>query len=200
MEPRQRTGTSARWAAWQHWLAAAGGWRGWVTCPALMAPDIDGAAVTGAAAAPLADAGAIAAELTASLETAAATAVVLDLEPVLGVHVASYLSRQGLASAVLVLPRWPYAEAILPVGGLIAALIEAAPYQRQREPGSHVVFVLDAERRRSVPSRPAHDGRADNRYNLSATDLPTLSSLQKAGIRRVVKVYRGAGEELRPHN
>ena len=50
-----------------------------------------------------------------------------------------------------------------------------------------VVFVLDADRRRSI-RRPPRDPRVDNRYDLGAEDLPDLKMLRGAGIGRIVKV------------
>jgi hypothetical protein len=119
---------------------------------------------------------------------AAGTAVVLDLEPVLGIHVASQLHRQRLAHVVLVLPRWPYAEAILPVGRLIASLVHQSRHLEAAEDLPNVVFVLDAERNQTAPHRPSSDPRTDNRYRLSAADLPDLAVLRRAGIHRVLKL------------
>src|SRR5205809_2167745 len=55
-----------------------------------------------------------------------ATAVVLDLEPAWGVRLAAAASHRRLANVVLVLPRWPHANAVLPCNALIATLIGAA--------------------------------------------------------------------------
>jgi hypothetical protein len=113
--------------------------------------------------------------------------MILDLEPVLGVRIAAEVSRQRLAHVVLVLPRWPHADAILPTGELIAALVGEAPQLRAPENEARVVFVLDGERETSV-RRSSGDGRVDNRYALSIGDLPNLARLRAAGIQRLIKV------------
>jgi hypothetical protein len=115
------------------------------------------------------------------------TALVLDLDPVLGVASAAELSRRQQADVVLVLPRWPHPEAALPTRQLIATLVGSS---RRLNPGagaSHVVFVLDDERRRSM-RRAATDARVDNRYDLAVGDLPNLEQLRGAGIQHVVKL------------
>jgi hypothetical protein len=114
----------------------------------------------------------------------------VDLEPVMGVYVASELSRRELAHVALVLPRWPYLHAVLPVETLISALIDESRRLKPLAHSGNVVFFLDGERALVLPDRPASDRHADNRYRLSARDLPNLATLQRAGIRRVLKVAR----------
>ena len=123
----------------------------------------------------------------ASLLVGAPTAVVIDLEPILGVTAAVNVSARGLAAVVLVLPRWPHAEAVLPTVGLVDTLVDGANTLRTKPGAANVVFVLDGERARSI-RRPAGDPRIDNRYDVSAGDLPNLRQLRAAGIHRVVKV------------
>jgi hypothetical protein len=115
------------------------------------------------------------------------TALVLDLEPVWGVQVAAAISHRGLANVVLVLPRWPHHDAILPCDGLVAALVAASRQLRPGYCGSNVVFVLDGERTRSI-RRPPGDSRVDNRYDIAPHDLPDLRTLREAGVQRVIKV------------
>jgi hypothetical protein len=117
------------------------------------------------------------------------TAVVLDLEPILGVRVAALLNSHGCARAVLVLPRWSYAEALLPVDGLLDSLITESKRLTKHEARGNVVFVLDADRNQAIV-RPMRDRRADNRYVLSPADLPNLASLRAAGIQRLVKIVQ----------
>jgi hypothetical protein len=112
--------------------------------------------------------------------------MLLDLEPTLGVRLAAEISQRRLAHVVVVLPRWPHALAVLPSEALVAALLQTATQLNAAEL-TNVVFVLDAERQRSV-TRPANDARIDNRYALSPNDLPNLATLRAAGIRRVMKV------------
>ena len=116
--------------------------------------------------------------------------MVIDLEPILGVRVAAELNRRQLANVVLVLPRWPYAQAVLPVDGLVAALVETSPSVGPVDAPTNVVFVVDAVRERPIGRRAVSDRRADNRYRLAASDLPNLATLLGAGIRRLVKIGR----------
>jgi hypothetical protein len=169
--------------AWRRWQAAAGAWRGWSTCLPLQAPDIDGVTSRPSTSPPAAET--LVTHLIESLANDP-TLFLVDLDPLLGVHVAAALNRRHLAHAVLVLPRWPYRDAVLPVDNLLHALITQS---RRLTPTAlpHVVFVLDADRQRSI-RRSSRDGRADNRYRLSASDLPPLAALRRAGIQRLVKV------------
>ncbi len=152
-------------------------------CPALLAPEA--ADITLRTSAPPA-ADRIAASLASTLEQSG-TALILDLEPVLAVHIAARLNQLRLANAVLLLPRWPYRQAILPVDGLLHGLVSQAALLTHGEM-QHVAFVLDAERTRAIPHRAGQDERADNRYRLTVGDLPNLTALRARGIRRVVKL------------
>jgi hypothetical protein len=116
--------------------------------------------------------------------------LVIDLEPALGVRLAADLSRRGLANVVLVLPRWPHEDAVLPTREILGMLLFASRYLETTKPKPNVAFVLDAERQVRIPRRPAADPRVDNRYPLSVSDLPSLATLREGGIRRVVKVTR----------
>jgi len=126
----------------------------------------------------------------ASIFGDAPTAVVIDLDPVVGAHLAADLSARGLADVVLVLPRWPHADAVLPTEELTRALVDESKRLGPCKPARHVVFVLDGERTRSI-RRTAGDPRVDNRYDLAVGDLPNLRQLRAAGIQRVVKLTRG---------
>jgi hypothetical protein len=173
--------------AWERWQAAAGPWQGWSVCPALLAPGIEDVDVPRRSS-----------RETAALRVATGLGpglaqggvlVVLDLEPVFGAQVAAALHQRRLANAVLVLPRWPYAHAVLPVDNLVRALVSLG---KQLAPAAerlpNVSFVLDAQRQRPVPRRSASDRRADNRYRLSVSDLPNLAALRAHGIGRVLKL------------
>jgi hypothetical protein len=179
-----------RSAVWARWQAAAGDWQGWSVCPSLLAPEA--AHVT-----PLADAAVpptaerLAHQLAASMGEAEGILALLDLEPVLGLHVAAQLNQWHLANAVLILPRWPYRQAILPVDGLLHALVTLAARLSTEARLPNVVFVCDASRSRPVPNRPMTDARADNRYRLLVSDLPNLATLRAHGIRRIDKISRG---------
>jgi hypothetical protein len=167
--------------AWERWQLAAGPWRGWAVCPALTMPDSSAAPGGASNTSTVVD----------LLETLAEgdTAVVLDVDPMLGVRSAARASRRGLAHVVLVLPRWPHADAVLPVDNLLAALVATSRQLRSADGASNVVFILDGERQRST-RRPSDDPRVDNRYVLAVGDLPNLATLRGAGIRRLVRVVR----------
>ena len=115
------------------------------------------------------------------------TAVIFDLDPTFGIRFAASLSNQRLAHVVLILPRWPHTEAILPTDTLVTTLVEFSKQLRGSPDARHVVFVLDGPRTRSI-RRPATDPRVDNRYDLAVADLPTLQHLRAAGIQRIVKL------------
>ena len=89
---------------------------------------------------------------------------------------------------MLLLPRWPYQQAILPVDELLQTLVSHATRLSAGDL-ANVAFVLDAERSRATPHRAARDQRADNRYRLTVADLPNLSALRARGITRIVKVF-----------
>jgi hypothetical protein len=108
----------------------------------------------------------------------------MDLHPLVGIAFAAAASRS--AHVVLVLPRWPHADAVLPSEPLTATLVAHAAHLRPCA-GSNVVFVLDGERNQTI-KRSATDMRVDNRYDLSLNDLPNLATLRAAGIQRIVKV------------
>jgi hypothetical protein len=112
---------------------------------------------------------------------------VLDLDPIVGVAVASDLSARELAAVVLVLARWPHPEAVLPTADLIDALVRGAKTLRADHAAPNVAFVLDGQRSGSVRRRVG-DPRVDNRYDMAVGDLPNLHQLRAAGIQRVVKI------------
>jgi hypothetical protein len=173
--------------AWDRWQACAGQWKGWSVCPTLLAPEI-AEVVPRVVRRPVART--LATSLAESLQKGGVL-VVLDLEPILGVHVAALLNHWQLANGVLVLPRWPYRQAVLPVDGLIYALVQQTRGLSDDEQLPNVVFVLDAHRSRPAQQRSASDARADNRYRLFAGDLPNLAALRARGIREVRKVTVG---------
>jgi hypothetical protein len=165
------------------WLAAAGPWHLWTVCPALVAPHSPIAAETARPdTAPLVEA-------LARTLAHGHTLVALDLNPVMGVHVAAQINQRGLAHVVLLLPRWPYDDAVLPTRELTRVLVECARSVVFNQHSTNVVFVLDAQRGTAV-GRPHRDARADNRYRLSPADLPNLAALRAHRVERVVRVYR----------
>ena len=167
--------------AWSRWQHAAGPWNGWAICPVLTMPD-------GVPASKVQNPIERFASIEPILEQGGA-AVVLDLQPVLGVRIAAAMSHQQMAYVVLVLPRWPHCDAVLPVHELLGTLVATSRYLRQPKIQSNVLFVLDAGRQKSIQRHPA-EGRVDNRYSLSAGDLPNLATLRSAGIGRVVRLVQ----------
>jgi hypothetical protein len=155
----------------------------------LLAPEVDSISRQPPAGKFFARAEALAQELAATLDGADGTLILADLAPALGVSLAAQLYARQLARPLLVLPRWPYARAVLPVAELLYALIELAPRRNALQVG-HVCVIIDAERERPIPHRSPRDPRADNRYHLLRYDLPNLAALRERGIRRIVKVAR----------
>ena len=177
---------SAARQAWLRWQAAAGPWRGWSVCPTLLAPELECISPVTPANHVIARAEGLAAELEDML-TDGGTLVYVDLEPTLGVYLAARLSELDLAHPLLVLPRWPYAQAVLPVGELLHALLSRAPRAHPSDL-RNVCLVVDAERQQPLPGRSRLDERADNRYRLTPYDLPTLGALRARGIGRIVRL------------
>jgi hypothetical protein len=176
--------------AWERWLRAAGPWRGYCQCPVLLSPSVSEVAPHPFAAADHATR--LAHDLAPALHTGGVLCL-LDLEPALGLAVAAELNAARLAHPVPMLPRWPYAEAVLPVDQLLHALLSGARRlapDAQRLP--NVVLVLDGERATLLPDRPRADPRADNRHTVFNFDLPNLPTLRQRGIGRVIRVTRGA--------
>jgi hypothetical protein len=176
-------------AAWRRWQRAAGPWQGWTQCPTLLSPFVD--EINPRRAPGRRRAVHLASSLTETLQSGGVLCL-LDLEPTLGVRVAAQLSRVRLAHPVLVLPRWPYADALLGSDRLLTALLD----ESRRLPNldgrlDNVVFVVDAERARLVPDRSVRDPRADNRHGLFTFDLPNLATLRARGIQRVVRITHG---------
>jgi hypothetical protein len=125
------------------------------------------------------------------------TALVIDLDPVAGVCIAAALNQQALARPVLIVPRWPHLDAVLPSSEFIGALVRESRRVQCHVETAHVAFVLDGERSRSI-RRPAADPRIDNRYDLAVGDLPTLRQLRRAGIERIVKLSPTARMSRKP--
>lgn len=181
--------------AWQRWQAAAGPWRGWVVCPSLMlaAEQLDRHATeldrhTDRLDRDVGELDRHVDELAASLRPGG-VAMLLDLEPCLGVALAAALNHRGLGHSALVLPRWPHRDTVLPTAQLVRTLIETSeqlsPADQQLQ---NVVLVVDGQRKRSLPSRAPGDRRVDNRYDLAVADLPGLAALRRRGIDRVIRV------------
>jgi hypothetical protein len=173
-----------RWRIWERWLAAGGIWKGWSVCPALLAPEADDIQLRHVVAPetdPIADA------LVSQL-AAGGTCVLLDIQPTVGIRVAARLNQLRVANVVLVLPRWPYAQGVLRVDGVLDALITQAGRLSTDEKMANVVFVVDAERTKDLRGRAKNDHRADNRYRLTTPDLPNLAALRARNLHRILKI------------
>ncbi|HEV7664776.1 MAG TPA: hypothetical protein VGQ62_14670 [Chloroflexota bacterium] len=174
--------------AWRRWQDAAGPWQGWGVCPALVAPGSEAITPQRPRGDIAARANALATDLAATLASSGATLVLADLAPSLGVSLAAQLYGRGLAHPLLVLPRWPYADAVLPLGELLYTLVELAPRAGASLHASHVCLVIDAERERAVPNRSKRAASADNRYRLVPYDLPDLAALRARDVQRIVRL------------
>lgn len=136
--------------------------------------------------------------LTATLRTLLAgppSLVVLDTAPALGVRAAAALARLGACHPLLLLPRWPYANAVLPAAPLLAALVDEARALPRQLVAPSALLVLDGERQVPLPGRPPDDPRADNRFDLWPEDLPDAPALLGLGVSRVVDL-RAPGEPV----
>ena len=191
-------------AAYDAWQAAAGPWARWTMFLPLLGPGLDELptdlgrppqrraidALVQKLIAQLDPGGTRALRAPARVLAAAQprrSMVVLDLAPEVGLRVAADLARRGLARPLVLIGRWPYSQAILPAQPVVqTAVAEARGIAAAA--GPHLVVVLDAERSRPLPHRPARDRRADNRYVLVAEDFPEPAALVQAGIQRVLDV------------
>src|SRR5579864_5129486 len=107
---------SQRLNAWRRWQAAAGPWRGYCICPALTVLESTVSESTLSPPRPpsLPVPGRKGGDFLRLFKEH--TAVVVDLDPLVGVELAAEASQRRLAHVVLVLPRWPHANAVLPCG------------------------------------------------------------------------------------
>jgi hypothetical protein len=97
-------------------------------------------------------------------------------------------SREPVAP-VLTFNNWPARREIVPAEETLAALVSLEP-RRPRVAG-RPVFLLDAWRL-AFRDDPPDDDRTDNRYMLTAADLPAADVLLSAGIRRVLYVVESS--------
>ncbi|HEX2170820.1 MAG TPA: hypothetical protein VHL09_00035 [Dehalococcoidia bacterium] len=115
-------------------------------------------------------------------------AVIVDLDPRLTLAAVPALRR--LTDYVIpLIGRWPAEPAVLPVGPVLALLVDHAPGPRERRPaGGSPVFLLDGGRAGPVGGVSARQlaRRFDNRYAYQIDYLPPADGLVEAGINRVV--------------
>ena len=213
--------------AYDRWQAAAGPWARWTICLPLLGPGLDeldargtdalGRGVQGSAANPVKRRGRAspptlqwsvrAQPLRARQwrvrlkegppsDVRARTVVILDFPPEVGVPIAAELARAGHARPLLVIGRWPYAEAVLPARPLVDLTIAETRGLRDLD-APHLVIVLDGDRAKDLPRRPASDARVDNRYEVVREDFPDASTLLAAGFHQVRDV-RPPGTSVPP--
>lgn len=172
---------------WESWLAAAGTWQGWSVCPLLSSPEIDAIEPRP----PSTTTQRITAELTEKIQSElsdSATCLLVDLDPPIGISMAGALYAGGFARPLVLLPRWPYASAILDAREPLWALSQSVPRGVVHIPSGNVCIVIDAQRQSSVPTDRRNSRRVDNRYQLMPHDFPSLSDLRARGIRRIVRL------------
>ncbi|MFA5943851.1 MAG: hypothetical protein WC876_05220 [Candidatus Thermoplasmatota archaeon] len=116
-------------------------------------------------------------------------AVVLDLPGAWSVAMASWLARVAGLQPVVLANNWPHPRGVVPMQGMLAALLHYAPWVVQdaevRAASALPVFVLDRDR---LGQRNPAPGDFDNRYFLQETDLPSPAALRRAGVRNVIYV------------
>lgn len=184
------TGPEAAGAAWRAWYEAAGDMRRWMLCLPLQGPGLQEVDLSPKLPTRVARPPAAGFRLDDLVRpNRPPTLVVLDIPPLPAVRLVTSWAKAGVARPLLVLKRWPYAQAVLPAQPLVNALIQTAFFLPQASPTpGHVALVLDGERARSLPHRPAADPRADNRSLLYPEELPTAEALLGAGMTRVIDV------------
>jgi hypothetical protein len=133
----------------------------------------------------------IAAELIDKIQpdlTDPGTCLLVDLAPALGISIAGALYARGLAHPLVLLPRWPYASAILDAAEPLWALRQSVPPGAVNIPSRNVCIVIDAEHQRGAAAQTRDPKRVDNRYQLTPHDFPSLSDLRARDIRRIVRL------------
>lgn len=185
---------SAARRTWERWLTAAGPWRLWSVCPLLLSPEIEMIEPRPPAPGLRARAERLADALASTLPQTP-TLLLADLDLTLGIDLASTLYARRLAYPLLVVPRWPYAEAVLDASVPVWVLTRAAPDATSVDAACrHLCVVLDADRESTVLARSRrHATTADNRYQLGPQLLPALSDLRARGIERVVRLSSAPG-------
>jgi hypothetical protein len=114
---------------------------------------------------------------------------IVDMRGAASVAFGVAVSRHA-SEAVSLIPtfnNWPAENELLPAEETLAALATMAPRLPQGDGATHPVFLLDAWRLAYRDEEPGDD-TYDNRYILSPTDLPDVSTLLAHGIRRIVYV------------
>jgi hypothetical protein len=170
--------------AWHRWQACAGVWQGWTICPTLLAPEVE-EVIPRVVRRPAART--LAATVADGLESGGVL-VLLDLEPILGVHVAALLNQWHVANGVLVLPRWPYRQAILPGRRSGHALVGQTRRLTSRTPAERRVRPRRGTQPAGAAALRPVTPRADNRYRLRSCRSARSGRPRARGIRQVRKL------------
>jgi hypothetical protein len=120
---------------------------------------------------------------------------VVDLRGAASVAFGSELSRRARPSVAIVptFNNWPADRELVPAEETLAAMIAMPPRASAPGPQSTVpVFLLDAWRL-AYKDQEVEESIVDNRYMLSAGDLPSPEALRSRGIGRVVYVVEDRG-------
>ena len=114
---------------------------------------------------------------------------VVDLRGAASVAFAATLKRQAreMVAPVLTFNNWPASDEVVPAEEALAALVSWHPGATETADNARPVFVLDSWRL-AFRFDPVEDDTTDNRYMLSAGDLPDAAALRAQGITRVVYV------------
>jgi hypothetical protein len=127
-----------------------------------------------------------AARAVAAAGLPADTAWFVDLRGAASIAFARALGETGTAQLAVVptFNHWPAEDEMIPAEETLAAMVRMPP-SRAIAPGAHPMFLLDSWRL-SSKSEEVDEETYDNRYALTAGDLPTAEALWAQGIRRVV--------------
>jgi hypothetical protein len=103
------------------------------------------------------------------------------------------LARRALSpvSLVLTFNNWPAENEVVPAEETLAALVAMPPQLPASWVPTTPVFLLDSWRLAYRDAEPA-DGAVDNRYVLTAADLPDAATLKARGVEQVVYVVEDA--------
>lgn len=117
---------------------------------------------------------------------------IVDLRGAASCMFGAQLSRASRepVSTVATFNNWPANDGLVPADETLAGLVTWAPRLPDEETarrGTHPVILLDAWRLAFRDDDPGDDVY-DNRYMLTAADLPDVAKLQEQGITRVIYV------------
>jgi hypothetical protein len=115
---------------------------------------------------------------------------IIDLR---GAASVAFATTLGDLAPVVTFNNWPAMNETVPAEEALSALLTWHPTPHPEQPGARPAFILDAWRLAYVGAK-IDDSMTDNRYLLSAADLPDVQKLWEQGIRRVVYVVESVDE------